>query len=160
MACQDLLHDFATVAADLRSSLRQAEAVAQTLEPFAPRLVDALRDIVQQWPDLTPQELFCKGLKFLQHKLTRALEVGPAVTATFGTWQDMARDGEAELAARLGLLMSAGQEGGIWLDQAPEDSHVEFSDAEFAVGSRLRWQMECPVGGGVFLPCKVGCSGS
>ena len=115
------------------------------------------------WPALALPVMSEGGVRFLQHSLSRALSLGPAAEDMFSSWSGTSVMDPATLSNWVAHLMCVGPEGGLWLDQAPEDRHVRVGDAEFATALRLRWQLPCPVPGGEIpaWPCRcTSCLGA
>ena len=114
-ALADLVLDCVEVRGLLAASRVRVESVLARCREFAPRLGPALQQELAHWPEIDLPILFAGDEGFLQHRLTRALELGPACDWVFGwvgegQWDEPA---ESRIVAR---LSSAGPDGGLWLD--------------------------------------------
>ena len=110
----DLVRDWVEVQRELRGSRASVERVVSSSTEFAPRVVDACQDELHRWPTLTVEEVFTgPGVGFLQHRLTRALELGPLAEEHFDREGVTTLQDPEAVTSWLTRLSGAGQEGGV-----------------------------------------------
>ena len=136
-ALRDLVADVVELRAGLAEAHDTVRAAADASRGFGPTLAEDLLPELRAWPELTCALLYeGGGGGFLQHRLTRALELGEACRRFFaGPGPSSAADAAAAVAALAGI----GAEGGLWLDQPCEDGATRLSNSAFATALRLRW---------------------
>ena len=132
----DLAADILALHSQLSLARSSVDTAADHCRTFAPHFVADLCPEIASWPSLELCKIFESGARYLQHFLTRAVELGIYCECFLHPPSLADAASAVDWAASLSCI---GPEGGLWLDQPPEDAETTMSNDQFAVALRLRW---------------------